>query len=149
VDTIMSRTQNVETIQAGSPTSPVRRANKGSIPAAPYSFSAVSVSFLAFNVKAATAIKVFEEALRILRPGGHVYLVDYDGRTVNKLPADWRKLLTRVDQFDPEEMQRHGMQEEEIRKILSCVGNRSTRCLDQGYSMARWVGVLPPDFSLY
>ena len=119
------------------------------IPAAPYSFSAVSVSFLAFNVKTSTAMKVFEEALRILRPGGRVYLVDYDGRTVNKLPSDWRKILTRVEQFDPIEMQVHGMQEEEIRKILSCMGRSSTKYLEQGYTMARWVGVVPLDFSLF
>jgi SAM-dependent methyltransferase len=105
---------------------------------------------LAPNVKASTATKVFEEALRILRPGGHVYLVDYDGRTVDKLPVAWRALLRRVDQFDPDEMQSHGMQEDEIRKILSCVGStRSTQRLDQGYSLARWVGVLPPSFSLH
>jgi len=111
------------------------------IPEQAQAFKAVSISFLASNIPSHTAHKVLEESLRIIKPGGRLYVVDFDGATMSKIDPRYQALFERVTEFDPYEMAAHGMQENEIQNILLNIGK--ARCYQQG-SIARWVGVKPP-----
>ena len=66
------------------------------LPSQSSSYQTVSLSFLAEDLKNHVAVKVMEEALRILVPGGILYVFDVEGNAVKKLPDQLRDLLVRV-----------------------------------------------------
>jgi hypothetical protein len=66
------------------------------LPSESASYPTVSLSFLAQNLTTTVAVRVMEEALRILQPGGILYVFDVEGAAVKKLPDELRDLLVRV-----------------------------------------------------
>lgn len=100
-------------------------------------FAVVSLSFLAPNLSPKKACDCIEEAVRILKPGGRLYVVDWDGRTVSKLP-DWaRNWLKPVASGDDANLQKQ--YEHETQQILNRMGRRN---YEETATITRWIGSL-------
>lgn len=81
------------------------------------SYKVVCVSFMEYNIATSVACKVLDESLRMLRPGGLLYVIDKGGCTVKKHPT-MRQWLSRVR--DP--TVKHLIYEIETRAILQANG---------------------------
>lgn len=110
-----------------------------SIPSPPQSFEAVSISFLSSSVPPHTAERCLEEAMRIVNGGGYLYVIDYQGSTVKKLPERFRSLLSPIQEpFD--QCAAHAGVEQEISKIVGGMGR--TDCFPSP-KIQRWIGKVP------
>lgn len=109
------------------------------IPSPTESFSVVSLSFLAQNVPTGVSSKVFDESLRVLKPGGVLYVVDIDGDTVNRCPK-MRQLLSRV--VDTTKSVKNAVHEINTQHILqnNCFESNLHR---DDPRIARWMGIKP------
>jgi hypothetical protein len=113
------------------------------LPGLSSSHKMVCVSFLEPNVATAVACQVLDEAFRMLRPGGLLYVIDKGGNTVRKHPT-MRQWLTRVRNPTV----KHFIYEIETRAILQANGLGQTT-LDENHKndtwnnddMVRWVGI--------
>jgi hypothetical protein len=114
------------------------------------SYKVVCVSFMEYNIATSVACKVLDEALRMLRPGGLLYVIDKGGCTVKKHPT-MRQWLSRVR--DP--TVKHLIYEIETRAILQANGFVHTK-LDENNDattvntdaedwedeeIVRWIGI--------
>jgi hypothetical protein len=114
------------------------------------SYKVVCVSFMEYNVATSVACKVLDESLRMLRPGGLLYVIDKGGCTVKKHPT-MRQWLSRVR--DP--TVKHLVYEIETRAILQANGfvhrkldennDATTENTDDGdwedEEIVRWIGI--------
>jgi hypothetical protein len=116
------------------------------------SYKVVCVSFMEYNIATSVACKVLDESLRMLRPGGLLYIIDKGGCTVKKHPT-MRQWLSRVR--DP--TVKHLIYEIETRAILQANGfvhtkldenNDATTLLTnddnddwEDEEIVRWIGI--------
>jgi hypothetical protein len=120
---------------------------KETLPGLDSSLKLVCVTFMECNIAASVASKVFDESLRMLRPGGLLYVIDKGGCTVQKHPS-MLQFLARVR--DP--TVKHLIYEIETRAILQANGfvhttldeNNTMSTSDddwQGDEIVRWIGI--------
>jgi hypothetical protein len=114
------------------------------------SYKVVCVSFMEYDIATSVACKVLDESLRMLRPGGLLYVIDKGGCTVKKHPT-MRQWLSRVR--DP--TVKHLIYEIETRAILQANGfvhrkldenNDATTVLSddddwEDEEIVRWIGI--------
>ena len=114
------------------------------------SYKVVCVSFMEYNIATSVACKVLDESLRMLRPGGLLYVIDKGGGTVKKHPT-MRQWLSRVR--DP--TVKHLIYEIETRAVLQANGfvhrkldeNNDTAAANtddgdwEDEEIVRWIGI--------
>jgi hypothetical protein len=102
-------------------------------------FKVVCVSFMEYNIATSVACTILDEAIRMLRSGGVLYVIDKGGCTVKKHPM-MRQWLTNVR--DP--TVKHLIYEIETRAILQCNGfvhTASSSADETNDDIVRWIGM--------
>ena len=92
---------------------------------------------MAKDLSAEVALKVFQEALRILVPGGIMYVFDVGGESVALLPDEYKEMLAEVPQAGVKQTV-HEIQTQEIMRE-----NGYDDRIPQKKDVVRWVAVKP------
>lgn len=108
-----------------------------SLPSPSGTYKVICVSFLEPNIATSVANTVMDEALRVLKSGGLLYVVDSQG-IVPKLPM-LRQLLKRIDDDDETSVQfkKHDIETQEI--LL----NNGFAAAPAAEDIVRWMGTKP------
>jgi hypothetical protein len=99
-------------------------------------YGVVVLSFLKPNLDSRMVNKAFEQALGVLQPGGRLYMIDWDGEAVKKLPEMAQEWLEPVTKVQAEE---RGY-EEQTRQIVQAMGKKYDS-EDVHQNIRRWSGV--------
>jgi hypothetical protein len=104
-----------------------------SLPSPTATYRVVCLSFLGEDIATSVASTVFDDSLRMLKPGGLLYVVDVSGRTVTKVPK-MRQMLSRVT----EPSVKHAVHDIHTKEILRVNGFSCDKT--QQDVIVRWMG---------